>query len=205
MKPAELRKPEAHSEKESHILDCALSVLHSNGAGEFGMRGVAREAGVSLRTIQHYFPTKQALFGAVISHLLNSYESGQKRIRLEKLVENKRYDKALEVWVVTYLQEAVIGVKGELYAEAITRARRDATAKKALQEMGVAGIEFTTWLFRQCNGSLNARTARNRATLAHAMISGLQPLVALSDIHERELSAIRRELIRQVRRLVNDA
>lgn len=197
-------RSKVYSEKESHILDCALAVLHSDGAGEFGMRGVAREAGVSLRTIQHYFPTKQALFGAVISHLLNSYESGQKRIQLEELVDNQAYDKALEVWVGHFLDEAVIGVKGELLAEAVTRARRDPIASEALLELRSTGIEFTTWLFRQCNGGLSERTARDRATLAHAMISGLQPLIALDVVHEKELSGIRRELVRQVRHLVND-
>ena len=193
-----------YSEKESHILDCALTVLHSYGAGEFGMRGVAREAGVSLRTVQHYFSTKQVLFGAAISHLLTGYETGQKRIDLEGLVENKAYEKALEVWVGHYLEEAVIGVKGELFAEAITSARRDPIAKAALQELRSTGIEFTTWLFRQCNGNLNKRAARNRAALAHAMISGLQPLIDLDVVHENELNGIRRELVRKVRHLVND-
>jgi len=53
----------------SAIVDAALDALADGGYRALTMRGVARTLGVSLATVQHHFPTKDALWSAAIDHL----------------------------------------------------------------------------------------------------------------------------------------
>ena len=51
------------------IVDAALDALADGGFRALTMRGVARTLGVSLATLQHHFPTKDALWRAAVDHL----------------------------------------------------------------------------------------------------------------------------------------
>ena len=51
------------------IVDAALDALADGGYPALTMRGVARSVGVSLATLQHHFPTKDALWRAAVDHL----------------------------------------------------------------------------------------------------------------------------------------
>jgi AcrR family transcriptional regulator len=56
---------EQHAELTRELILRALAELLQNGrAGELSVRDVARQAGVSLRTVYRYFPTREELFGA---------------------------------------------------------------------------------------------------------------------------------------------
>ena len=54
------------------IVDAALDALADGGYPALTMRGVSRSVGVSLATLQHHFPTKDALWRAAVDHLLNA-------------------------------------------------------------------------------------------------------------------------------------
>jgi AcrR family transcriptional regulator len=53
------------------IVDAALDALADGGYPALTMRGVARTLGVSLATVQHHYPTKDALWRAAVDHLTN--------------------------------------------------------------------------------------------------------------------------------------
>lgn len=65
----------------SVIVDAALDALADGGYRALTMRGVARALGVSLATLQHHFPTKDALWRAAIDHLTD--ESIERRSHLD--------------------------------------------------------------------------------------------------------------------------
>lgn len=49
----------------NHILDCVVIIVSERGDCDFTMPDVARSAGVSLRTLYRYFPTRQHVIDAV--------------------------------------------------------------------------------------------------------------------------------------------
>jgi AcrR family transcriptional regulator len=48
--------------------------VRSSGSG-FSARGVAKEAGLSLGAVQHFFPTRAALLAATLESVVNEYEA----------------------------------------------------------------------------------------------------------------------------------
>jgi len=52
--------------QREHILDVALALMSEHGSAKTSMRLLARECGLNVAAIYHYFPSKDALLAAVI-------------------------------------------------------------------------------------------------------------------------------------------
>lgn len=66
-------KPEADDMK-AVILDAAYMLMATEGAPTFSVRKVARQAGVSLGHLQHYYPDKHSLLSAIINGLSERFD-----------------------------------------------------------------------------------------------------------------------------------
>lgn len=76
------------------IVDAALDALADGGYRALTMRGVARALDVSLATVQHHYPTKDALWRAAVDHLTNDAIERRSHVdptdlpgRIERLLE----------------------------------------------------------------------------------------------------------------------
>jgi AcrR family transcriptional regulator len=63
------------SERGKRILHAAVNRFTREGAAAFTARGVAKEAGVSLGSVQHIFPSKNELLKAMLEFKLTEYEA----------------------------------------------------------------------------------------------------------------------------------
>jgi AcrR family transcriptional regulator len=70
--------PTATTNQRERILDAALGLMSEQGAGSTSMRQLARECGVNVAALYHYFPSKADLLRSVI-------EERQYAIRLSSL------------------------------------------------------------------------------------------------------------------------
>ena len=55
--------------RRAQLLDCALAVFAERGLGRAGHARIAEAAGVSVPTVFHYFPTREALLDAVLDQV----------------------------------------------------------------------------------------------------------------------------------------
>jgi AcrR family transcriptional regulator len=98
------RKPATTSLREQHaeltrelILRAVAELLQSERAGEFSVPDVAREAGVSLRTVYRHFPTRDELLAAATDSIDERLFS---EVPLDETVEDvpKLFRYACEQW-----------------------------------------------------------------------------------------------------------
>lgn len=68
------------SERGDRILAAAISLFVRDGVAAFTARGVAKEAGVSLGSVQYIFPTKDLLLAAMLERVLADYDEMYGRI-----------------------------------------------------------------------------------------------------------------------------
>ena len=59
------------------LLEAARTALAEKGHSEFSMRNIAKAAGVHLRTVQYYFPTRRDLLTDVLEYTMSAYYLGQ--------------------------------------------------------------------------------------------------------------------------------
>jgi AcrR family transcriptional regulator len=62
------------------ILQAAKQVFIREGGAGFSARGVAKEAGLSLGAVQHFFPAKRDLLAAMLEYVVNEYEGAYQRL-----------------------------------------------------------------------------------------------------------------------------
>ena len=61
------------------ILDAARHLLATEGYAEFSLRRIAREVKIRLSTLQHYYPSKDDLFRAVVERTVINYDAAYVR------------------------------------------------------------------------------------------------------------------------------
>jgi AcrR family transcriptional regulator len=68
---------------EQRILRAARRLFVREGGAAFSARGVAKEAGVSLGAVQHFYPSKEALLAATLEHVLAEFRRAYERLQEE--------------------------------------------------------------------------------------------------------------------------
>jgi AcrR family transcriptional regulator len=63
-------------ERASAILEAARLLLARDGYAALAMRSVAQQVGVSLSTVQHYYPSRDALIEALLEQTFARYQAG---------------------------------------------------------------------------------------------------------------------------------
>jgi AcrR family transcriptional regulator len=64
-------------------LRAAVALFTREGSASFSARGVAQEAGLSLGSVQHIFPSKDQLLAAMLQSRLSEYDAAQQRYAAE--------------------------------------------------------------------------------------------------------------------------
>jgi len=70
-------------ETRNHILEAATQLFSKTGYDATGVAEICQAAGVSKGAFYHHFPTKQAVFMALLNSYLNGIETGFNTMRLE--------------------------------------------------------------------------------------------------------------------------
>jgi DNA-binding transcriptional regulator YbjK len=83
--PAEMPKKRGSREtRVPEILDAAIAVLAAEGNSGFTQRRIANDAGIRLRTLQHYFPTREELLHATVAEMTHRYVESYRVIVRDK-------------------------------------------------------------------------------------------------------------------------
>jgi AcrR family transcriptional regulator len=81
-KPARRTQAERSARTRQNILVATINCIYENGSGNTTLQRVARDAGVTVGAVQHYFLSKTELFLAVID-----YGFGDLSARMDRAVE----------------------------------------------------------------------------------------------------------------------
>ncbi len=186
-------KNDSRKEREIEILEEARNLLAEKGYVKFSMRGVAAAAGISLRTVQHYFPTKKDLLVETVKYTLTHYYHEQFHFLFEEHQAKEPVDKFLIV--MDYMLEDLrdpftLRFFTELWALSV----RDKDAATAMDVIYTLHRKNFEELIRAINPGLSQRRVAHRASMAVVVIEGLTLLVGDGKPQHKELEGIEREV-----------
>lgn len=74
------RSERDQSSNGERVLKAAKAVFIRDGASVFSARRVAKEVSLSLRSVQHYYPTTEKLLAAVVDLVISEFESAYEEL-----------------------------------------------------------------------------------------------------------------------------
>lgn len=79
-----IRSPDHRAYDESaatlKVVRAAKRVFLAAGGSQFSIRGVAKEAQLSMGAVQHFYPTRDQLLASVLEYVVNEYEAEWERV-----------------------------------------------------------------------------------------------------------------------------
>jgi AcrR family transcriptional regulator len=73
-------KPYDESAGTLKVVQAAKSVFLRSGGAQFSIRGVAKEAKMSMGAVQHFYPTRDQLVAGMLEYVTNEYEIEWERV-----------------------------------------------------------------------------------------------------------------------------
>jgi AcrR family transcriptional regulator len=186
-------KPSSTTEKglgrAQEILQCARTILASEGYAGLSMRRVAAEAGISLSNVQHYYPDKDSLLEALLLYTMDVFQS-----KIDAIAAAMQEAPPLERFLSTadmFLEEITDPVTHALFFEIWALASRHAFASKLMDTMMARERKTIFNLMRGLNPKIGDDEYMQRAILMVAQIEGLMLFRLNRHIRRAEFNAVR--------------
>jgi hypothetical protein len=161
---------------KSAIIAASIQLLDRGSADSFTLSQVAEELGTVSMALYNYFPSREALLGAVADHICMQF-------KMPKSKAKQTWQDTLRAWLWTFKKHAerypvifkVLGIDGQTSAGWL---RISMTVGKTLQEQGMSGKELAmnSWLFCAHAVSLVMYELTDNAFRSPISLSNLQEL-----------------------------
>lgn len=187
--------------RERQILDAALAVLVDEGYESFTLRNIARRARITLSTLQHYYPSKEDLFRAVVDKTVADYD----RAYVEKAAATNGTAKArLEAMVEYLVNDLRRPETTGFFLEFWSRAFRDPYVNELMQRAYRHHRDKLRIAMAPLNPALPGRVAEQRAVIVAALIEGMQLFIGAGKPADPALEGIEAEIKKLIVRLASN-
>jgi AcrR family transcriptional regulator len=193
---ATLRNKESNTtnkgyERAGTILATARLMLASEGYAALSMRSVAQHAGVSLSTVQHYYPSRDALIEALLLQTFDSYQAAIDQ-RIARIGDGSKLD-LFKAVIEYFLEELSDQVSTGLFFEISALANRHAFASQVFDTMLTRARKTLRNLIREMAPQMTPQQCEVRGALIVSQMIGL--MLFISDVRpkHKELAELRKE------------
>ncbi|MGO9020610.1 MAG: TetR family transcriptional regulator [Syntrophobacteraceae bacterium] len=176
-------------ERARAILAAARAIFASEGYAGLAMRTVAARVDVNLSTVQHYFPSKDALLEALLLQTLQDYQAFVDR-QVESEAGGSRLAKFAAV-IDYFLDELSTSESNGVLCELFALANRNSFAAEVLDKMLTRGRKVFRNLIRSLAPELSATQTELRGALIVAQLQGLMLYLAKSRPQHNELAGLK--------------
>jgi AcrR family transcriptional regulator len=176
-------------ERARAILAAARTIFASEGYAGMAMRTVAARVDVNLSTVQHYFPSKDALLEALLLQTLQDYQAFVDR-QTESEVGDSRLAK-FEAVIDYFLDELSTSESNGVLCELFALANRNSFAAEILDKILTRGRKVFRNLIRTLAPELPSVQTELRGALIVAQLQGLMLYLANSRPQHHELAGLK--------------
>ncbi len=189
--------PRNNTARKIELLEAARCALASRGHAEFSMRSVAREAGIHLKTLQHYFPNKQILLTEVLEYTLRNYYFNQFGIMFAKKHQLDAEEK-FRLMIDYILDDLDDPFTASFFPEVWALASRDTDASIAMDRFYTLHRRNVEEVIAELNPGLNSPTLTLRAAIIAMGVEGMLLLIGHNKPIHGDLANIKTEFVNRM-------
>ncbi len=179
----------------ARILESAFEIFAAEGYGGLSMRKVATRAGLALSNLQHYFPTREDLFAAIITESIAQYSRNYDNIRTDaSLTPQERLAKLVRLLIEDGKQPRT----QSLFANFWALAQMQEFARKSMEEAYLFQRHMISEFVAAVNPGLPPIALARRAALITAQIEGLFVLIPQRNRFPSDIKGLEDEAVKAV-------
>jgi AcrR family transcriptional regulator len=181
-------------ERAGAILSVAREILGTEGYGALSMRSVAARVGVSLSTVQHYYPSREVLLEALLNQAFDGYQAGIDQRLAQRTGTDGGSGKAVFQSIIDYfLDDLRDQISSGLFFEIAALANRHPYASRMFDTMLTRARRTLRNLMRDIAPELTQSQCEIRGALIVSQMIGL--MIFLSDTRPKhgELAELQQE------------
>ena len=187
-----IKKPDRHSNARglstcAQIIQAAEQVLREDGYHGFTTRRVADVCGISKGNLGYHFPTKQKLFEALVTEIVQRYEE-EYRARSEHFSRDaiSAFDSAVRWLIADTFQQYT----GELFIELWTHAKHSKPGEKTIAELYKTGFVLLEEMIAKTYPESDPAKRRRAAIMLVTFIEGSTVLRQSGAFSRRDLEEV---------------
>lgn len=189
-KKRRIRKTRA--EREAEILEVATKIFVHDGCAELSLRRIAKEVGIRLSTVQHYFDSRDAVIDALISNRIQRYLDAHASLREE--IQGNGEDKLRAIFS-TLLDDNLNIETCRFFTQLWAMGFQSEIYRDQLLKMYVYHREDIADLILLVRPDLDLTNRVQRATMISSMIEGALVHFGAGIPHDSKLVNIREKML----------
>ncbi|MCA3780981.1 MAG: TetR/AcrR family transcriptional regulator [Burkholderia sp.] len=177
------------------ILASAIEIFVVDGYGGLTMRKVATGAGLALSNLQHYFPSREDLFAAIISETISEYSRNYDGVRTDETLSPAA---RLEKVVRMLIEDAKLPRTQSLFVNIWALAHAHEFARQAMEDAYLFQRQMIAGFVTAVNPALTPQQLARRSALITAQIEGLSVLIPQRNRFPSDIKGMEDEAVKAV-------
>ncbi len=175
-------------------------LLSEEGYDQLSLRKIARRVGIHLKTLQHYFPTKENLIQSTLEHTYTIYTEATEKLSSRTTNAAELFKKYIRYLIKDDKNRQTAGFFLQLWA----RAHVDEATNNTMMSMYDNHTDNLLRLMEPLNPQMDHKMRRQRAVMIAALIEGMMLFIGYGKKRHRGIGNIETELVKLCFRLATD-
>lgn len=194
-------KRESSKKRRAEILRAALDLLVDGGYDQLALRKVAEASGIHLKTLQHYFPTKEILIQAVLEYANSLYDRTYEDFGVEN---TDNLELHFEKYILFLIEDTKNPKTTGFFYQLWARANIDSQTNDVMQKMYAHHSKNIEKLMIPLCPDMPDNMRYKRAVMIAALIEGMMLFIGHGKSRPDGAESIEEEVLTLAKRLASD-
>ena len=186
-----------YEKRQIEILEATRILLSEEGYDQLSLRKISAKVGIHLKTLQHYFPTKEQLIHSTLKYTSSLYT--QASLQLD---ESNDPGQQFEEYLCFLLNDDKNKQSAGFFYQLWARAHVDTVTNQTMGEMYRSYTSNIEQFIEPLNPKLNQQVRKQRAIMIGALIEGMMLYIGYGKKRPSGIGDIEREVINECMEIV---
>ena len=184
-------KRESSKKRNLEILEATRVLLSEKGYDKLSLRKIAVITGIHLKTLQHYFPTKEILIKSTLEYVISLYDKKVQEISTHSSDPEKNFKNYVKYLIEDTKNIQTAGFFYQLWA----MSHVDEKTNNIMNKMYLDHTNNIENLIETLNPDMGNHMRKHRAVMIAALIEGMMLFVGYGKKRPKNTAHIEKEIV----------
>ena len=184
-------KRESSKKRNLEILEATRVLLSEKGYDKLSLRKIAAITGIHLKTLQHYFPTKEILIKSTLEYVISLYDKKIQEISTHSSDPEKNFKNYIKYLIEDTKNIQTAGFFYQLWAMSYV----DEKTNNIMNKMYLDHTNNIENLIETLNPDMGNHMRKHRAVMIAALIEGMMLFVGYGKKRPKNTAHIEKEIV----------